>query len=86
MAGGKRFGALLRARFQGTYITNGGYTRESGNETLSANEADLVAYGVPFLANPDLPARFATGAALNAPDFTTLYGGDEKGYTDYPAL
>ena len=49
-------------------------------------EADLVAYGVPFLANPDLPARYWNDSALNAPDFATFYAGEEKGYLDYPAL
>jgi N-ethylmaleimide reductase len=46
----------------------------------------LVAFGVPFLANPDLPERYRNSAALNAPDPTTFYAGEEKGYVDYPAL
>ena len=53
---------------------------------LSAGAADLVAFGRLFLANPDLPARFAQGAPLNTPDPDTFYGGDERGYTDYPTL
>ncbi|MDP2311006.1 MAG: alkene reductase [Pseudomonadota bacterium] len=81
-----RFSALLRANFPGTYIVNGGFTQASGNAAIASGEADLVAYGVPFLANPDLPRRFAEGAALNPPDFTTFYAGGAKGYTDYPTL
>lgn len=82
----KRFSPLIRSLFAGTFIVNGGYTRDSGNAAIASGEADLVAYGVPFLANPDLPRRFAEGAPLNTPDFTTFYAGGEKGYTDYPAL
>ncbi|MDP2315896.1 MAG: alkene reductase [Pseudomonadota bacterium] len=82
----KRFTPLLRARFKGAYIVNGGFDAETGNAAIASGEADLVAYGVPFLANPDLPRRFAEGAPLNAPDFATFYTGGEKGYTDYPAL
>lgn len=85
-AAGKRWGPLLRPRFSGTYITNGGHSRETGNAAVAAGEADLVAYGVPYLANPDLPRRFELGAALNPPDFATFYGGGEAGYTDYPTL
>jgi N-ethylmaleimide reductase len=53
---------------------------------LAANEADLIAFGKPFLANPDLVERLQRGAPLNAPDKATFYGGGAKGYTDYPAL
>jgi N-ethylmaleimide reductase len=76
----------LRRIWRGTYIINGGYDRTRGDAALAAGEADLVAFGVPFLANPDLPARFARGAALNPADPATFYGGGEKGYTDYPSL
>lgn len=86
MAGPVRYGAMLREHFRGTLILNGGYGRDSGNAAIAAGEADLVAFGVPFLANPDLPRRFAEGAALNAPDFATFYAGGAKGYTDYPSL
>jgi N-ethylmaleimide reductase len=55
-----------------------------GESAVSTGSADLVAYGVPFLANPDLVARFKHGHPLNAPDQATFYGGGEKGYTDYP--
>jgi N-ethylmaleimide reductase len=76
----------LRKLFRRTLIANGGYTREAANEILAMNGADLVAFGVPFLANPDLVARFTRGAALNKPDFETFYAGEERGYTDYPTL
>jgi len=76
----------LRKAFNGAYIANGGYTRERARAALAAGRADLVSFGTLFLANPDLPARFASGATLNTPDPSTFYGGDEKGYTDYPSL
>jgi len=66
-------------------IVNAGYDKAAG-EAAVAKGIDLVAYGVPYLANPDLPERFAHNAELNAPDTSTFYGGGEKGYTDYPAL
>ncbi len=74
----------LRDRFTGTLIVNGGYTRERGDAVLANQAADLVAFGVPFIANPDLPQRLAVNAPLNPADPTTFYGGGEKGYTDYP--
>jgi N-ethylmaleimide reductase len=77
---------FLRAVFEGTFIVNGGYDADAGNAALARGEADLVAYGVPFIANPDLPLRYRDGASLNAPDQTTFYAGEEKGYVDYPAL
>jgi len=76
----------LRDRFDGLYIANGGYDHNRGNQSIAENRADMIAFGVPFLANPDLPERFRTGAALNTPDQATFYGGDEHGYTDYPTL
>ncbi len=76
----------LRNLFNGTYIANGGYNGETAEQSLEANESDFVAFGIPFIANPDLPARIKLGADLNAPDFNTFYGGNAKGYTDYPAL
>jgi N-ethylmaleimide reductase len=78
--------SYLRKLFDGVLITNGGFTPERAQEYLSAGHADAVAFGVPFLANPDLPERFRRGAPLNVPDPSTFYGGTEKGYTDYPAL
>ncbi len=76
----------LRKIWKGVYMTNSGYDLARANAVLAANEADLVSFGMPFIANPDLPARFANGAPLNAPDPATFYGGNEKGYTDYPAM
>ena len=67
-------------------IAGGGYTRESGEAELCRGIADLIAYGQLFLANPDLPARFAAATELNQPDFQTFFTGGEKGYTDYPFL
>ena len=75
---------LLRRQFKGAYIVNGGYDAVTGNGMIERGEADLVAFGVPFLANPDLPERFRRNASLNAPDHTTFYAGEEKGYIDYP--
>lgn len=76
----------LRKIWKGVYMTNGGYDFARGNAALAAGEADMVSFGVSFIANPDLPVRFAKGAELNTPDPTTFYGGTEKGYTDYPFL
>jgi N-ethylmaleimide reductase len=77
----------IRLKFRGAVIANGGYDLAKGNEILSHGEADLVSYGVLFLANPDLPVRFEKGGQkLNQPDQKSFYGGGEKGYTDYPVL
>lgn len=76
----------LKERFQGTLIVNGGYDKNRGDAVLSTGAADLVAFGTLYIANPDLPQRFALNAPLNQADPTTFYGGGEKGYTDYPAI
>ncbi|HLZ66482.1 MAG TPA: alkene reductase [Aliidongia sp.] len=76
----------LRKAFGGTFVVNGGYDRAKAEAVLEIGAADLVAFGVPFLANPDLVERLQQNAPLNAPDQTTFYGGGAKGYTDYPAL
>jgi N-ethylmaleimide reductase len=76
----------LREAYRGVYIANGGYDRERAEAAVKSGAADLVAFGKPFVANPDLPVRFARNAPLNSPDPATFYGGDEHGYTDYPAL
>jgi N-ethylmaleimide reductase len=82
----KRALPVLGKIFTRTIIANGGYDARLANAAIADGEADLVAFGVPFLANPDLPARYLKGAPLNAPDVATFYAGDEKGYADYPAL
>jgi N-ethylmaleimide reductase len=76
----------LRKAFRGTMMVNGGYGFEDGAEVIESGNADLVAYGVPYLANPDLHERFRRGAPRNEPDPDTFYGGGAKGYLDYPAL
>jgi N-ethylmaleimide reductase len=76
----------LRKHFNGSYIANLGYDKATGNAALAAGKADLVAYGVPFIANPDLVERFAKNAPLNEADQSKFYGGTEQGYTDYPTL
>ena len=77
---------FFRPIFNGTLITAGGYTRDSGNEVLAAQDADLVAYGRLFIANPDLPRRFKQQAPLNDYDRSTFYTQGEEGYIDYPTL
>jgi N-ethylmaleimide reductase len=76
----------LRDIWQGVYITNGGYDKTKANVALEKNETDAVAFGVPYLANPDLVSRFHQDAELNIPNEKTFYMGEEKGYTDYPTL
>jgi N-ethylmaleimide reductase len=76
----------LRKRFKGAYVANNGYDFELAGKVLAANEADLIAFGKPFIANSDLVERFKSGAPLNTPDKATFYGGGAKGYTDYPVL
>ena len=76
----------LRKRFNGTYIANNGYDFKLATEILEQNKADLIAFGKPFISNPDLVERLKLGAPLNAFDKATFYGGGAKGYTDYPAL
>jgi N-ethylmaleimide reductase len=76
----------LRKTFSGAYMANNRYTRDTAVEALEAKRVDLVAFGVPFLANPDLVERLRRNAPLNTPDQATFYGGDAHGYTDYPAL
>lgn len=79
-------GPQLKAAFGGVYIANEKFTRESAQEALDTGEVDAVAFGKLFIANPDLPARFLSGATLNAPQTDTFYRGGAAGYTDYPAV
>jgi N-ethylmaleimide reductase len=78
--------AALRRRFKGAYIANNGYSLELADRVLAANEADLIAFGRPFIANPDFVERLERNAPMNEIDQATLYGGGAAGYTDYPAL
>ena len=80
------FREQMRERFKGGLIYCGNYDAERAQARLDDNSADAVAFGRPFIANPDLPERFRVGAALNEPDPSTFYGGDATGYTDYPFL
>nr|WP_210302420.1 alkene reductase [Rhodoblastus sphagnicola] len=77
--------AALRKVFGGAYIANNGYDREMALAAVETGAADLVAFGRPFISNPDLVERLRRGAPLAEIDFATLYGGDFHGYTDYPA-
>ncbi len=75
-----------REHYKGLLVGNMGYSADEAAEAIASGKLDAVAFGVPFLANPDLPARFKLGAPLNAADSSTFYTADAKGYTDYPAL
>lgn len=80
------FRRALRARFGGSLIYAGQYDLAKAQRMLAAGLADLIAFGRPFIANPDLPQRLASAAPLASPDPATLFGGDARGLTDYPAL
>jgi N-ethylmaleimide reductase len=77
---------VAREKYKGVLVGNMGYTAEEAEAAIAAGKLDAVAFGTAFLANPDLPARIKTRAALNAPDATTFYTPGAKGYTDYPTL
>jgi N-ethylmaleimide reductase len=80
----------LRERWNGTFILNpytpGGYTGPEALKLIETGATDLVSYAALFLANPDLPLRLQSGGPFNTPDFSLAYGGDHRGYTDYPTL
>lgn len=76
----------IREKYHGTLILAGGFDHDTAEVWLEQGQADLIAFGRKFLANPDLPERFRRRAPLNADDPSTYYGGDAKGYTDYPTL
>ena len=96
--GENRLGPELKNQFGGLYVANEGFTRESAEQLLAEGEfesdekslpfatTDAVAFGKLFIANPDLPQRFARNASLNIPDSATFYGDGPQGYTEYPAL
>ncbi|EHY78009.1 alkene reductase [Pseudomonas kunmingensis] len=79
------FREAVRAAFSGTIIYAGKYTPERAAAAVEAGWADLIAFGRPFIANPDLPARIANGWPMNLLDASSMYGGTEQGYIDYPA-
>ncbi|MCQ4269501.1 alkene reductase [Pseudomonas kuykendallii] len=79
-------GPQLKRQFGGMYIANERFTKEQANAWLESGKADAVAFGVPFIANPDLPARLEADAPLNTPHPETFYGQGPVGYIDYPRL
>ncbi|PMR77895.1 alkene reductase [Billgrantia endophytica] len=85
-AGEDSLGPQLKRRFGGAYIANEAFTRDQANAWLEEDKADAVAFGKAFIANPDLPKRFADNAPLNEPQPETFYTSGPQGYTDYPAL
>lgn len=85
-AEGDRYAPAIRSAYRGGLMIGGGYDAELGEAAIVNGEADLIAYGVPFIANPDLVKRFRLGTSLNPPDPATFYTRGEKGYLDYPLL
>ena len=77
---------IMRREFEGPLILAGGYGMDSAEEALNVGRADLIAFGRPFIANPDLPARFREGRPIAIGDSSTYFGGGPQGYTDYPSL
>ncbi|MDR5856810.1 alkene reductase [Caballeronia sp. LZ062] len=84
--GADSLGPQLKKAFGGVYIANEGFTKQSAEAILERGDADAVAWGKPFIANPDLVRRFEVDAPLNSPDTATFYSAGPKGYTDYPLL
>ena len=76
----------FRPLYNGTLIINKGFSQETGNRVIEEGYADLVAFGVPFISNPDLVERFRSGATLAEADRNTFYSTGAQGYIDYPAL
>ncbi|MDH2432076.1 alkene reductase [Pokkaliibacter sp. MBI-7] len=76
----------MRTRYRGVLILAGGYDQASAEKALAEGRADIIAFGRPFISNPDLPLRFRLGAALNSSDASLYFGGGAQGYTDYPPL
>ncbi|MFM0356993.1 alkene reductase [Paraburkholderia nemoris] len=77
---------LLRDEFKGVLMIAGGYDRDTAEKAIASGRADIIAFGRPFIANPDLPARLRDGHPLNAADSASFFGGDVTGYTDYPTM
>ncbi len=84
--GDRRIGPQLKALFGGPWIANEQFTQATATQALAAGEADAVAFGKLYIANPDLAQRFRQGAPLNAPDSSTFYAPGAHGYTDYPRM
>ena len=84
LAPGPRLSPVLRTKFGGAFIANGGYDGTTARAAVANGDADLVSFGRAFIANPDLVSRLASDGPLAAPDPSTFYGGDARGYTDYP--
>ncbi len=82
----KNWHPVVRPIYDGVYFAGVGFDKDAGEKLLEENGADAIVYGTKFLANPDLPERFAKNAELNKPDESTFYTPGEKGYTDYPFL
>ena len=79
-------GPQLKKRFGGAYIVNEQFTRETADQIIHAGDADAVAFGKAYIANPDLVERLRGNTALNTPDTATFYSDGPAGYTDYPSL
>ena len=77
---------MMKAEFGGVFIANEGYTRETAEAAVAAGRADAVAFGVPYIATPDLAERLQQNAPLNTPNPATFYASGPEGYTDYPAM
>ncbi len=85
--GGKMIDSrIFRQAFKGVFMPCGSFTKESANEALANGQADVIAFGIPFIANPDLPKRLSQDKPLASSDPATFYVGAEKGYIDYPIL
>jgi len=84
--GDQRIGPELKRAFNGVYVANEKFTQATAEQVIEAGEADAVAFGIQFIANPDLPRRFRSAAALNDPDPSTFHAPGPKGYVDYPSL
>jgi N-ethylmaleimide reductase len=84
LAAARPLTAIARQAFSGVLIANAGYTADAAEAVLAQGRADLVAFGVPFLTTPDFVERTRAGVSLNDPDRATFYGGNDKGYVDYP--
>ncbi|QET02169.1 MULTISPECIES: alkene reductase [Cupriavidus] len=82
----KRMSQMIRRTYRGVLMVAGGFDGRDAEKWIEDGNADLIAFGRLFIANPDLPERLRLHAALNSPDPTTFYGGGERGYTDYPTL